>query len=36
LEIYIYEEELNNLYVHHDVMLSAFPLCMEWLPVIPG
>jgi len=36
LEVYLYEEEFNNLYVHHDIMLSTFPLCMEWLPIMPG
>ncbi|XP_068643116.1 uncharacterized WD repeat-containing protein C17D11.16-like [Aristolochia californica] len=35
LEIYILEEESEdgnfNLYVHHDVILPAFPLCTAWL-----
>lgn len=31
LEIYVYEDEADNLYVHHDVMLPAIPLCVEWL-----
>lgn len=34
LEIYVYdesEEGEGNLYVHHDIMLPAFPLCLEWL-----
>jgi periodic tryptophan protein 1 len=31
LEMYIYEEKEDNLYIHHDVMLSTFPLCTEWL-----
>ena len=31
LEIYIYEDEADNLYVHHDIMLPAIPLCVEWL-----
>lgn len=33
LEVYIYEDEMDNLYVHHDVMLPAIPLCVEWLDV---
>ena len=35
LEIYVYEEEKCNLYVHHEIVLSAFPLCMEFLPIDP-
>ncbi|KAF9089960.1 hypothetical protein BGX23_006331 [Mortierella sp. AD031] len=34
LEIYLYdesEENEGNMYVHHDIMLPAFPLCLEWL-----
>ncbi|CEG78730.1 hypothetical protein RMATCC62417_13297 [Rhizopus microsporus] len=31
LEIYVYEESQENLYVHHDIMLPSFPLCLEWL-----
>lgn len=31
LEVYLYEEEADNLYVHHDIMLPSFPLCIEWM-----
>ncbi|KAG9450911.1 hypothetical protein H6P81_010876 [Aristolochia fimbriata] len=34
LEIYILEESEDgslNMYVHHDVILPAFPLCTAWL-----
>jgi periodic tryptophan protein 1 len=31
LEVYVYEEEEDNLYVHHDIMLPSFPLCLEWI-----
>ena len=31
LEIYVYEDEVDNLYVHHDIMLPDIPLCLEWL-----
>eukprot|EP00842_Homolaphlyctis_polyrhiza_P001076 jgi/Hompol1/196/HPOL_005262-RA len=31
LEIYVYEEDEDNLFVHHDILLPSFPLCLEWL-----
>ena len=31
LEVYVYEDAADNLYVHHDVMLPAIPLCVERL-----
>lgn len=31
LEVYVYEDSADNLYVHHDVMLPAMPLCVEWV-----
>ncbi|KAI9668823.1 MAG: hypothetical protein M1831_000892 [Alyxoria varia] len=36
LEVYVYEEEADNLYVHHDVMLPAVPLAVEWLDMPVG
>ena len=36
LEIYVYEDEADNLYVHHDIMLPAIPLCVEWLDLAVG
>lgn len=36
LEAYVYEDEADNLYVHHDVMLPAIPLCVEWLSTKPN
>ena len=35
LEIYLFEEENSNLYIHHEIMLATFPLCMEWIPYNP-
>lgn len=31
LEVYLYEDEADNLYVHHDIMLPAIPLAVEWI-----
>ena len=36
LEIYVYDETQENLYVHHDLMLPNFPLCLEWLDFHPA
>jgi len=36
LEIYLYEEPTCNLFVHHDITLSAFPLSLDWLSVAPA
>ncbi|KAJ4421666.1 rRNA-processing protein [Neurospora sp. IMI 360204] len=33
LEVYVYEDAADNLYVHHDIMLPAIPLCLEWLDI---
>ncbi|KAJ1723394.1 rRNA-processing protein [Coemansia erecta] len=31
LEVCVFESEGDNLFVHHDFMLPAFPLCVEWM-----
>ncbi|PFH56762.1 hypothetical protein XA68_16034 [Ophiocordyceps unilateralis] len=36
LEVYVFEDEGDNLYVHHDLMLPAIPLCLEWLDMPVG
>lgn len=36
MEVYVYEDGADNLYVHHDIMLPAIPLCVEWLDIPVG
>ncbi len=36
MEVYVYEQEKNNLFVHHEIMLSSFPLDICWLRVSLG
>lgn len=31
LELFVYDEVSDNMYLHHDVPLGAFPLCTTWL-----
>lgn len=31
LEVHVWEDEDDNLFIHHDIMLPAFPLCVEWM-----
>jgi periodic tryptophan protein 1 len=35
LDVYVYEPEKDNLYVHHDLLLPTFPLAVEWLDYRP-
>lgn len=36
LEVYIYDHKTSDLYVHHEIILSSYPLCMEWLHNLGG
>uniref|UniRef100_M4BA11 Uncharacterized protein n=1 Tax=Hyaloperonospora arabidopsidis (strain Emoy2) TaxID=559515 RepID=M4BA11_HYAAE len=35
LEVQVYDDENGALYVHHEINLPAFPLCMAWLDCAP-
>ncbi|XP_055906733.1 periodic tryptophan protein 1 homolog [Eupeodes corollae] len=36
LEVWIFNEEEESLYTHHEFILPSFPLCIEWLNHDPG
>ncbi|KAJ9662875.1 rRNA-processing protein [Neophaeococcomyces mojaviensis] len=36
LEVFVYEDDEDNIYVHHDIMLPSIPLCLEWIDVPVG
>merc|ERR1712000_762257 len=35
VNVYVYETEQTNLYIHHDIVLPSFPLCIEWMEFHP-
>ncbi|KAH7465832.1 hypothetical protein KRP22_014833 [Phytophthora ramorum] len=35
LEVQVYDDETGALYVHHEINLPAFPLCMAWMDCAP-
>ncbi|XP_075166889.1 PWP1 homolog no child left behind [Haematobia irritans] len=36
MEVWIFNEEEESLYTHHDFLLPSFPLCIEWMNHDPG
>lgn len=36
LEVYLYNHQCKDFYVHHDILLPSIPLCFEWLGYDPG
>ncbi|KAH3759093.1 G-protein beta WD-40 repeat [Pelomyxa schiedti] len=36
LDVNLYEEDEDNLYCHHDILLPDFPLSLAWMELKPG
>jgi periodic tryptophan protein 1 len=36
LDVFVFEKEAENMYIHHDYMLPSFPLCMAWFNYVLG
>ena len=36
VEFYIYNRNSKSFYVHHDIMLCTYPLCIEWINFDPA
>lgn len=36
LEVYCYIEDECHIYMHHDILLDAYPLALEWVPTVAG
>ena len=36
LEVYVYNDVEDALYIHHDVLLPSFPMAIEWMGLERG
>lgn len=36
VEVYLHDTNDGGMYVHHDFMISSFPLCLEFIPAMAG
>jgi periodic tryptophan protein 1 len=36
LEVHVYEQQTGNLFVHHDIPLPSFPLCLAHGDISPN
>eukprot|EP00922_Rhytidocystis_sp_ex-Travisia-forbesii_P042923 GHVS01064162.1.p1 GENE.GHVS01064162.1~~GHVS01064162.1.p1 ORF type:complete len:511 (+),score=69.01 GHVS01064162.1:38-1534(+) len=36
IEVYVFDGENGSLYVHHDIVVGSYPLCLEWLSSSDG
>eukprot|EP00731_Ephydatia_muelleri_P018501 Em0011g541a len=35
VEVHVYTSSEHHAYSHHEILLTAFPLCMEWMDYAP-
>ncbi len=35
LNVYVYNRPDRHFYIHHDLMLPSYPVCLEWMDFDP-